>query len=226
MLSTLRKIGEDHTTCDDSMFVHETDGYVMGVVADGCSSGVNSEFASGLICKLIKHYIMGSINRGLIPEVTFDVLIKTNRYVKLTMMNLGMDSIEMLTTMLFFKYDKSTKDLTIQVLGDGVLKLNDTLEILNQSDNKVDYFIEADSFREHLNKYPIRIYKGIESFIISTDGPLSYKKSELYESNMTTDILFSKPTNTTYLQRMHNILSRNHWYHTDDVTMISYDSSK
>ena len=147
MLSTLRKIGEDHTTCEDSMFVHETNDYVMGVVADGCSSGVNSEFASGLICKLIKSYIMGSIDRDKVPEVTFDVVLYTMSVVSTIMRNLSMKRIEMLTTMLFFKYDKSTKDLTIQVLGDGILKVNDTLEILNQSDNKVDYFIEADSFR-------------------------------------------------------------------------------
>jgi len=54
MISTLNRISRDHQTCEDNFMVHEDEFVIQGLVADGCSTGKKSGFASQLFCNLFE----------------------------------------------------------------------------------------------------------------------------------------------------------------------------
>lgn len=158
MIQILNKRSSTHPNwCEDNYWVNETDEYIQGAVLDGCSTGINSHFAS----TLIKYSFERSNNLVHIRRDDlnnyFDVIISRVRNdlndVKTA---LNLTELNLLSTIVFFFYNKKDKSLWVKFIGDGVIYVNGN-EIINDENNMPDYIAY------HLNEWWPTFYSWIES---------------------------------------------------------------
>lgn len=214
MLSKLCVRATTKNTCEDSVFVKETESSVFGIVADGCSTGINSAWASQLLCYLFSNWKV-NITSDTDIKIVVNSLIDIKNNLVLSEMNL-------LSTALLFHYDKESKVLLLRTLGDGYYVVNTdhyNVEHNNIPDYLTYHLYDIDSY---LEKYPILVYEKVESFCICSDGILSFKLSQFNCSEKNPAILWEDPTSENYLKRMFNVLTKHHWIINDDLSIVSY----
>lgn len=226
MLSTLNIRSDTHNSCEDRFFVKEDEEYVRGVIADGCSSGTNSDFAAQLLC-----YAFQDLNQRTNEGWTFTENLSM-RYVK-NRMRSTMDVFNTLTDMNFlctaivFEYNKISKRLSIRTLGDCYYWIND-IEYKVDQNNTPDYMgyylNNIVAFESYLDKYPVLEYENVEKFIITSDGIEKISKSTLQvQTNLDPlALLLAIPTSPTYLKLKWNLIKRDKFTLSDDLTIISY----
>lgn len=220
MLSILNVRSHTHNSCEDSVYTREDEKHIIGIVADGCSTGIKSHFASQLICYIAQNSL------GL--EVTKDYSVKMLRGVMLEARHLiGLGHMNLLSTILLFNYNKITKQLNIRAFGDGFYSVNDEHHDIDQG-NIPDYLgyhlmDNNKEFHEFLDKYPEITYHNVDKFMVCSDGIHSISRSQFAPaSTLDPKILFQSPASANYLQRMWNKLSRDHYICSDDLTIVSY----
>lgn len=220
MLSILNQRGGTHNSCEDSFWVEETETEVYGGVFDGCSTGINSHWASQTMA-----YIFRMVRyRILCDESIIDVMCKLKELCELLKIN---PNTRLLSTCILFHYDKNTKILHTRCLGDGVLYINDIEYVIDQG-NIPDYIgyqiyksIEVNN--EYLMKYPIVIYENVDRFIICSDGIQAIQENQYEASSVVwQELLLSPPKSENYLKRMWNILKNKKFTLSDDLTIVSY----
>jgi len=225
MLSTLNVRAESHNSCEDSLWVQEKDGFIDGIISDGCSTGIKSHFASQAICYAFKEAMMG------LDTMTDGFVIKTAlASLRGVAGILGLTEMHLLGTVMAFNYEKLTKTLTIRVFGDGVYYINDIEYIIDQN-NTPDYLgyhlkDNAMQFNDFLDKYPYKVFYNVNRFMICSDGIKSIVRSSLHPAT-TLDpnvLLFHPPESENYLTRMWNKLKMNKFTLGDDLSIISYVS--
>ena len=218
MLSQLCVRATYKNTCEDAVFVKETASSVFGCVTDGCSSGINSAWASQLLCYLVQ-------NRPY--EITEDQYLA---YLRIKIRDIisdfhvsGMSEMNLLSTCLLFDYNKKTEILKLRIIGDGVYYLNGVEYVIDHN-NIPDYLAYHlyDDFESFIKKYPEFIHENVHSFQICTDGIKSFQLSQFESSDKNPSILLESPTSENYLKRMFNILTKNKWTIADDLSIISY----
>lgn len=227
MISVLNQRGGNHNSCEDSFFVKETDVFVFGGIFDGCSTGINSHWASTTIS-----YIFQNISYGAIGMSINDAYVQTAMdYMEQACMLLRLSpDTNLLSTCLLFVYNKETKDLEIRCFGDGVYYVNDIEYVIDQGNipHYIAYVLkeDEDTIKKYLDKYPSVVHKDVHKFIICSDGIQAINQSQYDESSMTwQELLLSVPKSENYLKRMWNILKINKFTLNDDLTIISYANS-
>lgn len=55
MISILNQRGGNHNSCEDSVWVNDTEDFIVGGVFDGCSTGINSHWASQTIAYIFEY---------------------------------------------------------------------------------------------------------------------------------------------------------------------------
>ena len=217
MLSTLNVRSQTHNSCEDSILVKETDYYVYGGVFDGCSTGIKSHWASQTLAYIFNKYGNPTLTNNLIAVRKDMVTI---------METLSINYMNMLSTCVLFFYDKREQTLDVRVFGDGYYYVNDVeyeVEQRNIPDYMAYHTETSQRFRDFLEMYPATTYTDVHSFKICSDGIKSISIDQFHESKRDPiATLFQPPTTSNFLQRMWNILHREKFTISDDLSIISY----
>lgn len=222
MLSTLNINGNSHVKCEDSVWIKETEHVIEGGIFDGCSSGINSHWASQLLVYLFTN-ATNILNSKSVCEHTVLYVLYALRELKV-MLGLNVTNFE--STALLFYYNKVTKTLFVRSFGDGCYYVNGKEYLIDQN-NIPDYLAHhihktQKELVEFINKYPIQIYSDVENFKICSDGIKAIVSSQYEDVRNPLDLLLAPPTSKNYLPRMWNILKREHFTLSDDLSIISY----
>lgn len=225
MISTLNVRANHHNSCEDSLLVVENESSIDGIISDGCSTGINSHFASQAFC-----YAFQVAGRSG-PFTEDYAVVAVKKRIRELVAHLGISSAHVLATCMLFHYNKLDKVLRIRVFGDGYYYVNGKEYEIDQN-NTPDYlgYHLHDTYGEfgvYLNKCPEIYYENVDNFIICSDGIKSIQRSQFAEitGGPTPIVLFSNPQSTNYLARMWNLLKREHYTLSDDLSIISYDSN-
>ncbi len=157
--------------------------WFVGAVMDGCSTALDSHFASALVAKLFEKSAKAFNNKNNIfpthlddmspKEMGISFLESFFQDIKQTQKQLALDDIEILTTYIIFAYNHQTKEAWVNISGDGFIMINDEIIEIDQN-NAPDFFgyhidESFDSwFENHTTSYE---FGKIETLAISTDGP-------------------------------------------------------
>lgn len=223
MLSTLCKRATHKNTNEDSVFVKETESSVFGVVADGCSTGINSHFASQLICYVVEKVEIPDKLRLTSRDVISDICWKFKWIKEVTQLS----EMHLLSTCLFFHYDKQKEELSIRVFGDGYYYINGVEYCVDQNNTPdyLAYHLKSAEYLDYMFKNPEFIHENVGSFQICSDGISSFSRTQFEDAQKHWAILLEKPTSTNYLERIYNILKRDKWINNDDLSIVSYINS-
>jgi len=221
MIATLNVRADHHNSCEDSVLVVENENFIDGIISDGCSTGIKSHFASQAYCYAFEQVASGnSVNDNVLREMKLRLLALSGV--------LGLEEMNLLATVILFHYNKIDNILNIRVFGDGYYYINDVEYIVDQN-NTPDYlgyhiYKNPTDFDEYLKKYPSMTYYDVERFMICSDGITRISRSAM-QQNATVDpnkLLFHPPTSKNYLERMWNLIKRDKFSLTDDLTIVSY----
>ena len=227
MLSVLNKIGGNHNSCQDAVFVTENETHVRGGVFDGCSSGTHSEFVSQFLAYHFEKNVTEcevDFTGNMSISSVFDILQRLSYLLELKPINLQ-------STMLLFDYDKQEKQLKVRSFGDGVYYINDAQFEYNLEKGLVDYVgdnigLSYPKISEYLaeENHKTIVHEDVYNFMICSDGIKAIVENQFFESKINPSVLFARPTGANYLERMYNLLVKNKYTFKDDITIISYDS--
>ena len=221
MVSLLNRIGNNKTRCEDSYLFKEDQDWIWGGVFDGCSSGINSAWASQT---LVYIYDKVPVTEFLYETMRADLWRKLDATIK--MYDITVEHL--LSTAILFKYDKKNRVLAVRPLGDGVIFVNGVKKVYDQ-DNLPDYLAYHIDNPYRLNTlyniYPVEHYDEVENFHICSDGidsfALPQSKEKIQEP---IDFLISENLSPNHLDRKFNILKKQGWIIHDDLTIIGYDT--
>lgn len=174
--------------CEDFAIIVEKQDYKLFGVFDGCSSGVESHFASAFIAKIIRAEF-----QKLDKEIQNQPLFVINKLLYNSILSLKkqkkeliLQTNELLSTFLLFLYNSVADEGIIVVAGDGVVSINGKSVIIdeNNAPNYVAYHIDKINtnedykhwFAEHTRNFTV---KGLKDVSISTDGILSFIHPQL-----------------------------------------------
>lgn len=181
MISILNKRSDCHPNwCEDNYFLHEDDEYIIGAVFDGCSTGINSHFASTLMKYSFEKAIKNKINVEQLNQSSnstdyFDLLIGDVRIdLEKIKDQMNLTELHLLSTIIFFMYRKSQKTLWVKFIGDGTIYVNDEA-FTNDENNTPDYLTYHlndpwSRFFHWIHCKPTRLYKDVLMFSICSDG--------------------------------------------------------
>jgi hypothetical protein len=222
MISILNQRGGDHNSCEDTVWVEETENRIYGGVFDGCSSGVQSHWASQTLAYLFRSAWKSDMS--LILDGTIGlILARMEEMARLTSTSV----VNFESTALLFIYDKFTKTLYLRCFGDGVFYINDIETIIDQG-NKPDYlahkmFVRGPELLDFYKKYPVQTFHHVHKFQICSDGIQAIKANQYEPTNRDPmSLLLATPTSENYLVRMWNILKKEKFTLSDDLSIISY----
>ena len=218
-----------HKTFCEDFLIDEiiNDKYRILGVFDGCSSGIDSHFASALFGKTVITVAKKLHQKS--KEITLkNIIYKTIKSLKNTKKKLNLDTNELLSTMILMLVDTEIKTVDIIAIGDGYLSINDQITNIDQK-NQPDYL--AYHFDKISNKVEFEIFYNkqlifnkikVKDITISTDGIDTFQNSssEINEIEYLTKDLFLKD-NIAMLSRKCNILKKRYnLENTDDLAII------
>lgn len=138
-------------TCEDYSFVVHNDDFVIGGVFDGCSGGIESEFASGLIGKLIRKeanrflqfnglssQVLPFTNEKVTTAIAKQLILDIQSPLKQAKELIGLGVEELLSTINLIVYNKLTNKASIIIYGDGCAIINGDFHQVDQN-NQPDY---------------------------------------------------------------------------------------
>ncbi len=184
----LIKRGQMHKVyCEDFLLVHPiNERYELFAVFDGCSTGIDSHFASALMAKTIRAELE-FIDTDIMESAgdLLDVLIFQSSQSLKDMRNaLLLETDEMLSTMVVFIADKITKSGEILVFGDGIVSINGKDHQIDQNNEPeyLAYYLDmintSEDYEKCIADHAIRFrIERIEDVSISTDGINTFKSS-------------------------------------------------
>jgi hypothetical protein len=176
---TLLSPGQTHPVyCEDYIF-HQYLGrrFLIAAVMDGCSSGVESHFASSLYGKSLKKscsILPGKINFNQLTEKEVGRFILGQLFddVGSIQQSLELHYDELLSTILLLVYDLENENAWINVSGDGLVACNGEIREIDQ-DNMPDYMAYhlGGGFDEWIEHHTENMkFEHISDIAISTDG--------------------------------------------------------
>ena len=242
MIQILNKRAITHDNhCEDDYWIHSENGVIVGAVLDGCSTGINSHFAS----TLVKYSLENSkdyIRYTTCPaESAFDFL---TQQVKKSMVAvagyLGLTDMNLLSTIVFFHYDTYTKELVVKFFGDGVVYVNGERNE-HSEDNAPQYLAyhmddNYDDFEAYLLSRKTLNFNNVVEFKICSDGIdslVNIKNMKVPSVAGKEYLLYGddfKTQKTGLAKRFKLLTSHNNelpeghswWVIKDDLTVISY----
>ncbi|WP_343587651.1 protein phosphatase 2C domain-containing protein [Flavobacterium sp.] len=238
---TSLKIGDYHqNNCEDHLYIGDYGkGMILCAVMDGCTTALESHFASTLVGKILKKIC---IEKGYKEFIKKDdnITVDTEENLKLVLRDLLMelktvkntlmlDSKELLTTIIIMLANKNNGEGIIIAIGDGFASVNGKVYEFEQN-NKPDYlgFHLSEDFEEFYDsqKQKIRFNK-IEDISISTDGIFSFEKVRNTKSDEEINVINFLTAEKTDFEKVDMIDSKlkileNHFgmVSTDDFSLI------
>lgn len=245
----LSKTSSTHNSNEDNYFIWHNDKFQVAVVLDGCSSGIDSYFASKFfkMClessiKIFNDCIEISNFADRLFAVVMEIKNKTLDFCKL-FDKLPLNEMNFLSTMVFTVYDKETKELYVSFFGDGtiVYKTSDGESyniVKNDEDNTPEYLayhIFADYNPPHyytnildfVNSRNSYIFDDVVDYSVCSDG-IDAIRNNLTQAEQVKPIDYfcmdSNMANTgNMLNKKYNILkNKNAILLNDDLTILRF----
>lgn len=242
--SVIRK-GEDHPVfCEDFLSTYNYGRYFVGAVFDGCSGGKDSHFASSLFGKVFNKIFQKGNN--YLDGLTIED--KAKDFVRVFVSHLfevkailQLEENDMLATFVVIIYDKFKEEAITLVVGDGIIHCDgEIFEFKNErfknthptqyvdmpdyiSYDLVNLGFDKAYFHDwYENHVRIKKFEKPKDISISTDGILTFKKSE--EEVDAINFLLTDDTwtdNKIMMSKKVNILkSKYKTVHKDDISII------
>lgn len=183
------QIGDYHqNNCEDHLYIGEYGkNEILCAVMDGCTTALESHFASTLVGKILKKICIEKGYKEFIEQNDVQLNIEENlksilrdllNELKIVKNQLMLDSKELLTTLIIMLFDKNNEQGIILAIGDGFVNVNGEITEFEQ-DNKPDYlgFHLSEDFETFYNSQKQKIeFNKIKDLTISTDGIFSFEK--------------------------------------------------
>lgn len=241
MISILNKRSTTHPNwCEDNYFIKETDEFIVGAVLDGCSTGINSHFAS----TAFKYALEKAYNEQNTDFVDYEMYFYSlfNK-VHITLVDLkyilDLSDLQLLSTIVFFIYNKRDKELYVRFIGDGTIIVNG-VPYTNDESNAPDYlaYHVGVGFQNWILTRRVEQFVNVQNFAICTDGIDSFVnlKNPHIPKQIAIDFLLQNDEYsalTNQLNKKFNILTNRDeelkrsdelywWDIKDDLTIIKY----
>ncbi len=194
LYSTLQ-IGDYHINhCEDNLLIKKiSSDKVVCAVMDGCSTAMESHFASSLFGKLLRKIIIEKGYKSLyeknfqrsIAEELKDIVEDLFKELILIKKHMMLDEKELLTTFTILIYDKAKDEGVILAVGDGVVCINGKITEFDH-DNKPDYLAYhlQENFEHWYSAQSQKIFFNcLHDVSIATDGILSFAKIKKTDSD-------------------------------------------
>lgn len=185
--STLQ-IGDYHFNhCEDDLLIKKIGSdKIVCAVMDGCSTAMDSHFASTLIRKILRKIIIENGYKALYEkenkhclETELKEIIKgLFNELKFVKNHLLMDEKEILATAIILVYDHAKDEGIIMAIGDGVVCINGNITEFDR-DNKPDYLAYHlhEDFEDWFSTQSQKIFfDHLDDISIATDGILTFSK--------------------------------------------------
>lgn len=238
-IDTLISKGRLHNLhCEDDYLVYENDTFILAAVFDGCSSGIDSHFASTMhkykmreICNNLEEYT--SVYSTNVAE---NILRELNR--KIWSLEYEVNQ-EMLSTVVFVFIDKLNNKYYICVAGDGcyeqTFKDYEVFESVHDANGNAVWYLSTvkpadfDDYFHNYCKYETGIFNGNREICISSDGLESFvsaygasknndAKKIFFETNKCSEKYQKMP-----LQRLYNVVTKGKCADTGNEVMLNGD---
>ncbi len=239
MIQTLSVRSSEHQNHnEDDYFVVERQNIIYGAVFDGCSSGVDSYWASNTLKKIFNG--LGSIYDEFESDSNWDMLsiaLLSNVNTRMQMVSniLKLDVYHFEATIIFFVYDKNLKRLCVRFVGDGTVLWKHTNGVISHCNNEQNN--APNYLAHHLNDDYMEVFdflktttflnlSDVDEFWICSDG--IDKVCDAKETGKDgVDYLLNDPF-AAHLKngmvRKWNLLSRDGFIVKDDLTIIKYSN--
>lgn len=241
IIHTLIKRGTNHKDfCEDFLLTLDlNEKYSIYAVFDGCSSGIESHFASALHGKALKSVCknLTDLENYEMDNLFQDILFRLILQIDEVKYSLNLITDEILATANILLLDKELMQARIICIGDGFVNVNGKVYNFDQ-DNRPDYLaynIEKANKREKFDKWYENfqqriVVKKVTDVSIASDGIFSFIKEsvvenavELTEEQVADYLSVDKflINNKAMLSRKCNILKSKHGMENfDDISMI------
>ncbi|WP_153398650.1 protein phosphatase 2C domain-containing protein [Chryseobacterium vaccae] len=232
------QIGDYHTNqCEDHLVIRKTaSDKIICAVMDGCSTALESHFASVLTGKIIRKAAIEKSYKDLyeaaptsIDEELKEIIQSIFEEMSFAKKQLMLDEKELLTTLIILFYNFKENKGGVLTIGDGVICINGEITEYDR-DNKPDYL--AYHLHEDFNDWYFRqqqkiFFEDLKDISIATDGILTF--TQVKKANTEDKINFAQylMTDLTYseteemLNRKLKHLEQHYGVKpTDDLAMI------
>ncbi len=236
--STLN-IGSFHTNYCEDFLVSEPVGAGKQLIAvmDGCTMGEESAFASMLMGKILRNISKSLFYQDFIKQSEIDldaqlkeILRQLFAELKFTKNKLGLETNELLSTMIIGLIDPVSSKAELFIVGDGLI-YHDGKVIEYEQDDKPDYLgyhLHEDFNAWHENHDQKLSIKAFNDLSICTDGIYTFRnfenpRQQKNESEIMEFLLKDIETNApdNFLERK-MLSTKEDWKHvvTDDLAIV------
>lgn len=232
------QIGDYHIHhCEDHLLIKKINSNkIVCAVMDGCSTAMESHFASTLVAKILRKIIIETGYKELyekngqysLDEQLKEIIKCLFNEMTFLKSHLMLDEKELLTTIIILLYDSSENKGVILTLGDGVICINGQIKEFDR-DNKPDYFayhLNANFEDWYVSQTQKIFFEHLDDISIATDGILSFAKVKKTDSESINcvEYLMTAPQNDTSEEMLNKkIKILEHQYGmkpTDDLAII------
>lgn len=196
------QIGDYHqNNCEDHLFVGEYGkNNIVCAVMDGCTTALESQFASLLVGKILKKICLEKRYKEFVEKKNEFLSLEENlklvlkdllNELKILKNQLMIDEKELLTTLIILLFDKNDQKGIVLAIGDGFVNINGQITEFTQ-DNKPDYlgFHLSEDFETFYNSQKQKIeFNSLEDISIATDGIFTFEKLFVPKSKEKIDVI-------------------------------------
>lgn len=183
------QIGDYHINhCEDFLITKNIGNEkILCAVMDGCSTAMDSHFASTLVGKILRkvaietgykelyesnsHFSdIGAELKSIVKDIFNELILLKNQ--------LMLDEKELLTTLTILLYNKKENSGVLLVVGDGLICINGEITEFER-DNKPDYLayhLNKDFETWYSNQHQKIFFSDLKDISIATDGILTFSK--------------------------------------------------
>lgn len=234
------QIGDYHINhCEDFLITKNIgNDKIVCAVMDGCSTAMDSHFASTLVGKVLrkiaietgyKELYESNINISDIDAELKSIVKDVFKELILLKNQLMLDEKELLATHTILLYNKKENSGVILAIGDGLICINGEITEFDR-DNKPDYLayhLNKDFETWYSNQHQKIFFSDLKDISIATDGILTFskvKKTDHDEKINVIDYLLIDQSNYN-TEEMLNMKLKKLEYHyglkpTDDLAII------
>ncbi|UKB78668.1 protein phosphatase 2C domain-containing protein [Chryseobacterium sp. MEBOG07] len=238
LYSTLQ-IGDYHINhCEDDLLIKKIGSdKIVCAVMDGCSTAMDSHFASTLIGKILRKVIIEAgyrilyekDNQHSLEEELKEIIKGLFKELKFVKNHLMLDEKELLTTLIILVYDITADEGLVLTIGDGVVCINGNITEFDRN-NKPDYLAYHlhENFEDWYSGLSQKIFfDHLDDVSIATDGISSFSKIKKTDSdegiNFMQYLMIDQQNNDTEEMLNRKLKQLEHQYGvkpTDDLAII------
>ncbi|MDQ1163132.1 hypothetical protein QE422_003500 [Chryseobacterium sp. SORGH_AS 447] len=176
------QIGDYHLNhCEDFLITKSIGSHkILCAVMDGCSTAMESQFASALTGKILRKICTGKSYEEMyckngqnpLEEELKDILKHLFNEMAAVKNALLLDEKELLTTLILLLYDQKENQGMVLCIGDGLVCINGKITEF-ENGNKPDYFayhLKEDFEDWYQNQTQIITFTDLQDVSIATDG--------------------------------------------------------